>query len=179
MHRTLLSIGLAVAATLGLNAVRAGADGIAAEVPVTHAIARMDELYATMQCRDKRGHDIALVKVVNLGDIGRAWYMNRVPVIAMDPHLADRLPEKFVRFFYDHECAHHVLGHWFFVAPDRENDADCWAITRARDAGRLVRDDILAFAPFLAKSGGSAAGHLPGPERVRHLLFCFDKPLGG
>lgn len=156
-----------------------------------HAVSAADSsglLWSTMdasgqdqplQCRDGRGREIPLMKVGNLGDVGRAWYVNSVPVIAMDPQIANRLPDKLVRFFFNHECAHHVLGHWYFVAPDREKDADCWAITRERDRGTLTRDEIIGFAPFLSQSRGSPWGHLPGAQRVQHMLFCFDKPLGG
>lgn len=131
------------------------------------------------QCHDGNGRSIALMKVVNLGDVGRAWIVNRVPVIAMDPQLLARLPDKLQRFFYDHECAHHVLHHWVTWVPDRENQADCWAIKRERDQGILTRDEILGFAPFFAQSGGSAAGHLPGPQRIQHMLACFEEPVGG
>lgn len=147
--------------------------------PPASAVTHVDGLFKAMRCRDRFGHDVSLVKVVNLGDIGRAWFMNRAPIIAMDPQVASALPDKLVRFFYDHECAHHVLGHFFYFAADRENDADCWAITHARDAGRLSRDDIAAFAPYLASSPGSPFGHLPGPQRIAQLRFCFDKPSGG
>ena len=136
-------------------------------------------LDAALQCRDRHGRDIPLMRVGNLGDVGKAWYVNRVPVIAMDPHIANRLPDKLVRFFFNHECAHHVLGHWYLASNDKENDADCWAVTRERDRGQLSREEIVGFAPFLAQSRGTPWGHLPGPERVRHMLFCFDKPLGG
>lgn len=185
MLRKLLQLGLAGmliwAPGPAAAPARAG-EAVAAPLPYQTAPAEppvRDDILASLQCRDRFGHDVPLIKVQNLGDIGRAWYMNRVPIIAIDPHIAGRLPDKLVRFFYDHECAHHVLGHWFFFAPDRENDADCWAVTRERDAGLLRRDEIVGFAPFLASSPGSPWGHLPGPERVRHLLFCYDKPLGG
>lgn len=130
-------------------------------------------------CRDGAGRVVSLMKVINLGDVGKAYFLNRVPVIAMDPQLLDRLPEKLQRFFYDHECAHHVLRHWATMPPDRENQADCWAVTRERDRGDLSRDEIIGFAPFLVASGGSIAGHLPGPQRIRHMLECFDAPVGG
>lgn len=134
---------------------------------------------AAAECRDSAGRAISLMRVSNLGDVGRAWIVNRVPVIAMDPQLLDRLPEKLQRFFFDHECAHHVLRHWVMFTPTRENDADCWAVKRERDRGLLTRDDIIGFAPFFAASRGSAAGHLPGPERVKHMLACYDDPVGG
>ncbi len=155
-----------------------GAASAAAEV-LTTAVQEGRGLDAQLTCRDRSGRDIPLVKVANLGDVGRAWYINKVPVIAMDPHIAERLPDKLVRFFFDHECAHHLLGHWYMATPNREIDADCWAVTRARDRGELSREEIVSFAPFLAQSRGTPWGHPPGPERVQQMLFCFEKPLGG
>jgi hypothetical protein len=132
-----------------------------------------------VQCRDGRGHDVPLMKVINLGDVGSAFIVNRVPVIAMDPHVMERLPEKLRIFFYQHECAHHALGHWYARPDDAETDADCWAVKRSRDLGLLTRAEIASFAPFLAQSRGSPWGHLPGPQRIAHMLQCFDHPQGG
>lgn len=133
----------------------------------------------SVSCRDVRGAAVHTVEVANLGDVGRAGVVNRVPVIVIDPHLINRLPDKLAMFFYQHECAHHVLGHWYSGGPDQEKDADCWAIRQERDSGHLSRDDVMSFAPFLAGSGGSPFGHLPGPERARYLLRCFDDALDG
>lgn len=129
-----------------------------------------------MSCQDIRGIAVHTLQVANLGDVGRAGVVNRVPIIAIDPIVIDRLPDKLQIFFYQHECAHHVLGHWFQMSLGMESDADCWAIRHGRDTGIFSRDDVRSFAPFLAKSGGSPFGHLPGPERARHLVQCFDQP---
>lgn len=127
-----------------------------------------------MSCKDIRGVAVHTMQVANLGDVGRAGVVNKVPVIAIDPHIIGRLPDKLQIFFYKHECAHHVLGHWFQTSLTMETDADCWAIRHGRDTGSFSRDDVLSFAPFLANSGGSPFGHLPGPERAKNLVKCFD-----
>jgi len=129
-----------------------------------------------VMCRDIRGIAVRTMRVANLGDVGRAGVINRVPIIAIDPQIINRLPDKLQIFFYEHECAHHVLGHWFQASLNMESDADCWAIKYGRDQGVFSRDDVRSFAPFLAHSGGSPFGHLPGPERARHMLKCFDDP---
>lgn len=128
----------------------------------------------TMSCKDIRGIAVHTMQVANLGDVGRAGVVNKVPIIAIDPHIIARLPDKLQIFFYEHECAHHVLGHWFQTSFTMESDADCWAIRHGRDTGIFSRDDVLSFAPFLANSGGSPFGHLPGPERSKNLVKCFD-----
>jgi hypothetical protein len=127
-----------------------------------------------VSCKDIRGVAVTTMQVANLGDVGRAGIINRVPIIAIDPDIIRRLPDKLQLFFYQHECAHHVLGHWFQMSLSMETDADCWAIRHGRDNGVFSRDDVMSFAPFLAKSGGSPFGHLPGPARAKQLLKCFD-----
>jgi len=129
-----------------------------------------------VSCKDIRGVAVTTMQVANLGDVGRAGVINRVPIIAIDPEIIGRLPNKLQLFFFQHECAHHVLGHWFQMSTTMETDADCWAIRHGRDDGTFSRDDVMSFAPFLAKSGGSPFGHLPGPQRAKQLLKCFDMP---
>jgi hypothetical protein len=125
-------------------------------------------------CRDFRGRNVTTIKVDDLGDVGRAWVVNMTPYIVMDEHLLHRLPAKLQLFFYGHECAHHVLGHWYKPSSDNEKEADCWAIRYGRDAGLFRRQEVVDFAPWLASSKGSRFGHLPGPLRARFLLECFD-----
>lgn len=131
----------------------------------------------SVACRDFRGIPVHTVRVADLGDGGRAWVVNRVPMIVLDEKVLDRLPDKLQLFFYGHECAHHVLGHTLVYRPDRESEADCWAIKDGRARGIFSRSEVEGFAPFLAASRGSAiTGHLPGPARAKHLLNCFDEP---
>lgn len=129
---------------------------------------------ALVSCKDIRGVAVTTMRMANLGDVGRAGVLNRVPVIVIDPDIITRLPNKLQLFFYQHECAHHVLGHWFQTSMTMETDADCWAIRHGRDNGIFSREDVMSFAPFLANSGGSPFGHLPGPQRAKQLLRCFD-----
>lgn len=130
-----------------------------------------------MNCTDFRGRTVLALKVSNLGDVGRAWVVNTVPYILLDPELMRRLPKPLQIFFYVHECAHHKLGHWYNPTGKSEKEADCWAIEYGRDRGILQRQMVVDFEPWLAKSRGSAFGHLPGRERVQHLLACFDGPV--
>lgn len=167
LHRAALFLlaGLAAAFVLAAHSgARADDDGTG---PQTIAGVRIE-------CRDIRGRAVRTFRIMNLGDVGRAGVVNRVPIIAIDPNIMAVLPDKMQLFFYLHECAHHVLGHWLAFAPDHENAADCWAIEYGRDHHMLDRHDVESFAPVLSASHGSQAGHLPGPERARHLLECYD-----
>ncbi len=128
-----------------------------------------------VNCRDTRGNRVQLMKVSDLGDVGRAWVVAGVPFIVMDTELLRTLPAKLRLFFYGHECAHHVLGHWYAKSGNSELEADCWAIKDARDRNLFNRDDVSSFAPFFARSRGTRWGHLPGPERAKRLLACYDE----
>lgn len=128
-----------------------------------------------IDCRDFKGASVRVVSIANLGDVGRAGVVNRVPIIAMDPRLLETLPPKLQLFFYGHECAHHVLGHVYAFSLTRETEADCWSIKNGRDRALFSREDVEGFAPHLARSGGSSWGHMPGTERAKFLLKCFDE----
>jgi hypothetical protein len=128
-----------------------------------------------LSCRDFRGTPVRFVEMTQLGDVGRALIITRMPVIALDPDRLATLPPALQILFYEHECAHHMLGHMFTRTLTSETEADCWSINFGRDNGLFTRADVAAFAPYLAKSKGSPFGHLPGPERAAFLLSCFDK----
>lgn len=128
-----------------------------------------------LTCRDFRGTPVRFIEMTELGDVGRALIITRMPVIALDPDRLATLPTTLQIFFYEHECAHHILGHMFNRTLTSESEADCWSINYGRDNGLFTRGDVEAFAPYLAKSKGSPFGHLPGPERAAFLLSCFDK----
>jgi hypothetical protein len=129
-----------------------------------------------LECRDFRGQTVRSIRMDDLGDVAHARIINRMPIITLNPQRLDSLPVKLQIFFFNHECAHHLLGHVFYPTDQSENEADCWSIKFGRDSGLYARDDIAGFAPHFAKSPGSPFGHLPGPKRAERLLACFDDP---
>jgi hypothetical protein len=129
-----------------------------------------------LACRDFRGQTVRSIHLDDLGDVASARIVNRMPIITLNKRRLDTLPDKMQVFFFNHECAHHLLGHMFYPTQSSENEADCFAIKQGRRERTLGRDDVLAFAPYLAVSRGSAFGHLPGPLRAQRLLACFDDP---
>lgn len=160
----LVTAGFVLAATLGSLAP--------ASAKVVHAASRIAGL--EVSCTDYRGRTVHLMRVSDLGDVARAWVVNRVPFIVMDRARLAKLPPKLQIFFYGHECAHHKMGHWMNTTNMSEREADCWSIQHGRDNGLFTRDEVEAFAPWFAHSRGSAYGHLPGPLRAKFLLSCFD-----
>jgi hypothetical protein len=112
----------------------------------------------------------------DFGDVARAWIVSRMPIITIDPARMASLPLKAQLFFYFHECGHHKLAHIFVPTTESENEADCWAVKKGRQEGIFTREEVAGFAPIFAHNRGSAAGHLPGPERAAHLLACYDEP---
>ncbi len=129
-----------------------------------------------MRCYDYRGALVRTLMTTDLGDVGRASIIARMPIISLDSDRMRSLPGKMQVFFYMHECAHHVLGHMLRPTLESEREADCWSVNYGRWSGLLTRKDIEGFAPYLVRSNGSARGHLPGRERLAFLLTCFDKP---
>lgn len=131
---------------------------------------------APVSCTDAYGQHVHSVLVNNLGDVGRARNLFKTPVIMLDPDHLNRLPAKLQLFFYGHECAHHVLGHTFVMRPTAESEADCWAAKDGRERGLFTRYEVEHWAPWFAKSRGNAiSGHMPGPERAKFILACFDE----
>ncbi|MEL7048022.1 MAG: hypothetical protein AAFO75_03515, partial [Pseudomonadota bacterium] len=118
-----------------------------------HARMNLMEIAGTpITCTDFRGRSVVNMAVAKLGDVGFARVINTVPYILLDPEVLRTLPKKLQLFFYSHECAHHVLGHWFNPTVNSEREADCWAIKKHRDSGILSRQDVVDFAPWLRNS---------------------------
>ena len=159
-----LAVGIG---TLSLAAPRAAAESLELE-PVIGG--------APMRCHDYRGVVVRTLKTTQLGDVGRASIIARMPIIFLDRDRLGTLPGKMQIFFFMHECAHHVLGHVIRPTLESEREADCWSANYGRWAGLFSRRDVEAFGPHLANSHGSRFGHLPGPERHAFILTCFDKP---
>ncbi|MCH9808632.1 MAG: hypothetical protein K0U74_12950 [Alphaproteobacteria bacterium] len=145
--------------------------------PAANAAAPFNVAGQPMSCTDFRGRSVVAIKVPDLGDVGRAWVVNAVPYILLDPEVMRRLPKALQIFFYAHECAHHTLGHWYNPSAMSEREADCWAINFGRDNGLFRRQTVVDFLPWLAHSKGSKFGHLPGRQRVRYMLSCFDNDV--
>ncbi len=131
---------------------------------------------ANLECRDFRGQVVRSIQLDDLGDVAHARVINRMPIITLNRARLDTLPGKMQIFFFNHECAHHVMGHVFYPTATSENEADCWSIKAGRREGLLAREDVVAFGPYLAQSRGSVFGHLPGPQRAARLVACFDDP---
>ena len=127
-----------------------------------------------MSCSDFRGATVRTLRTTELGDVASARVMGRIPVILIDTNRLGRLPGKLQLFFYGHECAHHVLGHSYAATTSSENEADCWSIKSGRDKGLFTRGDVESWAPYFSHSRGSRVGHLPGPQRAKRLVTCFD-----
>ena len=126
-------------------------------------------------CRDFRNRLVRTVDVPDLGDAGRAEFVQGNPIIMFDPALMAGLPDNLQVFFKLHECGHHALGHLFAPSTRSEKEADCWAIKQGRTIAGFTKDDIIAWKPHFATSRGDTFGHLPGPQRVEFLLGCFDE----
>lgn len=125
-------------------------------------------------CQDVRGAQVATIRFDGLRDVAHAVIMNHVPYIVLNPTRLATLPPKLQVFFYEHECAHHMLGHNYNPTLSSEAEADCLAVKVARSKGLLNRTDVIAFGPWINPLLGSSRGHLPGKKRQSLILECFD-----
>jgi len=141
-----------------------------AEVMRSHFPVRTDH----HQCHDVRGARVSTIRFDNLRDVAHAVIMNHVPYIVLNPTRLKTIPPKLQAFFYEHECAHHILGHNYNPTLASEAEADCLAVKVGRDKGLFARSDIVAFRPWIEPLRGSLRGHLPGKQRQRLMTLCFD-----
>ena len=127
-------------------------------------------------CNDARGYPVTLVPAPQLNDVGKALIApDGSPVIFLNPHVLQPLPQAVQLFWYAHECAHHVLGH--LLAPPQltnEMDADCWAIQTGRDQLWFNLQDLNNMYHYFINNPGSPWGHLPGNQRLQHFANCFE-----
>ncbi|MCH9765011.1 MAG: hypothetical protein K0U34_03330 [Alphaproteobacteria bacterium] len=126
------------------------------------------------QCHDLRGEFVSTIRFDELRDVAHAVIMNKVPYIVLNPTRLATLPPKLQAFFYEHECAHHLLGHNYNPTLSSEPEADCLAVKSGRDRGLFTRADVVAFRPWIVPLRGSMRGHLPGKKRFALLMQCFD-----
>lgn len=126
------------------------------------------------QCHDVRGARVSTIRFDNLRDVAHAVIMNHVPYIVLNPTRLKTLPPKLQAFFYEHECAHHVLGHNYNPTLASEAEADCLAVKIGRDKRLFSRSDVVAFRPWIEPLRGSLRGHLPGKQRQKLMTLCYD-----
>jgi len=149
--------------------------GLIAWVLLIHAEAQAQPTYTPIiggvrvHC-NAYGTNAPVLFVANpqLPDVGKA-VPGAPPSIIMNPLVLARYPARIQLFWYGHECGHHVLG-----PANSESNADCWSVQTLRDQGLATREDIAQIRAFIQNNPGTPWGHLPGPERVRHLLQCYD-----
>jgi hypothetical protein len=122
-----------------------------------------------LSCRDHTGRTVPIWFDRNIGDAAIARrFPDGTTFIAFNPDATARMTPLVQVFVFAHECGHHALppGH-------SESDADCWAASVVRRQG-FVRDmrQLSEILRVFAGSPGSAAGHLPGPQRARLIAQC-------
>jgi hypothetical protein len=127
-------------------------------------------------CRDLRGVPVGLVMDSAIKDLAMATVINGAPIILYSPELERAVAPPTGLFVYAHECGHQALGHLLHAAtPDREQEADCWAINLIyRNA--LVDDvGLHAIERDIARFGVGDATHLAGPVRALVLDDCLRR----
>ena len=88
-------------------------------------------------------------------------------LIILNPHKMNSLPRRIRMFVYEHECAHQTVG-------ANETRADCTAIRKGKREGWLKRRDVQHICQRLFIHSKGDRYHLPGPQRCKKLLQCYD-----
>lgn len=119
---------------------------------------------------------VASVQNTNINDIATAVIYNGAPVIFYNPYVVSSVSPITARFFYFHECAHHVLGHTVGMGYPLTNEqaADCWAIVNLVRSGQFGQRELNQVQQELWTRGRGDWSHLPGPRRAINLALCLQ-----
>jgi hypothetical protein len=128
------------------------------------------------QCVDPRGIPAVELPNYQLNDIAQANILpNGAPVIFFNPNVLASTSPPTRLFFQVHECAHHVLGHTLGrLAPNMEQEADCWAIRTIVSRGMIDQTGLRLIQSDIANFGRGDWSHLPGPQRAINLQACLQ-----
>ena len=128
-------------------------------------------------CNDFRGLPVQLIVDPTLNDVGMATLdaFGR-PIMLLNPRVLQGLPPSLQLFWYGHECAHHALGHVVRRHLSNEAEADCWAVRTGRAQGWFPPQAFDGMIRMLGSNPGTPMGHLPGPERIRNMIICYNAP---
>ncbi len=99
-------------------------------------------------------------------NIGRAMN-NGYPIIVLGPGFFNRVPPLVGKFWFLHECAHHVVG-------GNEAAADCFAIRNLRDLGLIRHPRQVDELLYQISQMPGSFRHLPGPPRAQNIYFCLN-----
>jgi hypothetical protein len=136
------------------------------------------EVIAALTCTDS--NRVRVTSVFRKGiETAYGSYDAGRPVIVMDPVLLDHDPLAFDYFVYEHECAHHALGHdarlyrtgFHTTTAQDEFEADCFAYHYLRDVMHVTAQDFATIFAILGQSPRDPT-HPAGPERVKRLETC-------
>ena len=125
-------------------------------------------------CIDSRGNSVASILDYSINDVAIARLEYNYPVIRYNPRVLSQMSEATSRFFYIHECAHHVLRHTIEMPSlQNERDADCWAISTMDSELELSLEELRAIQNDIARQGRGDWTHLPGPYRAIDIESCL------
>jgi hypothetical protein len=130
----------------------------------------------SLSCIARDGRQVQFILNPASSEWARAYIgSGGTPLIEVGVPVLMREGEKVAMWAIAHECGHH----WLPSRLNTERRADCLAARRVVALlGPFTQEDASAFAAALSRSNGSAAGHLPGLERLNLVLRCGGMPDG-
>jgi hypothetical protein len=128
----------------------------------------------SLSCTARDGRAVRFVRNPQSSGWARAYLgSGGTAVVEVGAPVLLRDGDKVAVWAIAHECGHHWLPSRF----NTERRVDCLAARRvARLLGPFTQEDASAFAKAFSTSKRSAAGHLPGAQRVDLVLRCGGAP---
>ena len=125
-----------------------------------------------MSCTSYDGQQVTIISNHFLNDVGYASIaQNGQRIIQLNPKAISHWPPIVRQFWFSHECAHHML----YPNSNSEKNADCVAIKALFNLGELNNNQqIQQLSQKIISLPGTNKGHLPGPDRLRHMLTCMN-----
>jgi hypothetical protein len=153
-------LGLLIAAAMGAGASPPGPIGTS-EISIGPR---------SFSCEARDGRAVRFVRNPESSGWARAYLgAGGTAVVEVGAPVLLREGEKVAVWAIAHECGHH----WLPSRLNTERRVDCLAARRvARLLGPFTQEDAAAFARAFSASDGSAAGHLPGEQRVDLVMRC-------
>lgn len=131
-------------------------------------------------CLDAKGLPVAWKEQPSITDLAQATFdKHKRPIVEWNPGRFKFMRPVSKLFFFAHECAHHALGHLYIgvQGAEKEQQADCWAMHRLKNDGKLEGDDLSSIEQDLVKVARSDAHHSAGLMRASNLKWCLTSKM--
>lgn len=127
-----------------------------------------------MHCNSFSGAPVAIFLNTQLNGVSLSTQnSDGLPIIVMNPHIANRFSPLVPQWWFAQACARHALAPQF----NNELNADCFASRSLVRFGLLTKpQQLIAFHQELAALPQTSMGNSPGLLRLRTIQHCAVSP---